>query len=918
MANVKTSVHLLLLSSLALRPAAGQACAEGDLLLTEPVLSALLAERLTRESAPFPGTVLAISIAGLGTWKGAAGYADLEAQRPMQPADRFRIASITKTFVAAVVLQLDQEGALDIEDPLDTWLPGPFDGKGVTLRHLLGHQSGIYDYYQHALQPDPGVTTEEVVATAAAQPLLFTPGSDFSYSNTNYVLLGLVIEKATRSPWHVEVQDRLLERLGLADTSIAGVEFPPGDRVRGYDRGGGAFVDVTESINPAHCGAAADMVSSARDLLRWTEALFGGEVLDPDRLEAMMRVTPGSVASGLAPIGPYVNAYGLGLYIEDDPGTGSGYGHSGYLTGAVSILLHYPDVGLSLVMMANAVDGEGYYLADISIAAALAAREYCAAAGCPVLDHDRNGIADACEIAAGASLDCNQNGIPDAADLGSAAPAFESLEYDTGGEPAVLTAADLDGDGDLDLAAGVGVATSGSSAYVSLLLNESGAFSAPLLNPLSSRAFRIAAGDLDGDGDVDLVLLVGESILRPKDLVVLRNGEQARLQPPDPMDIGPELRALGWLNQPTDLVTVDSGGDGDLDLVLAEGGKQGALVLANDGQGKFASGATLALGTTPGDLTVADLDGDGRDDLAIGLRLAKEVAIALGAGKEGFSGLAFIATGRTTPSVLAGDLDGDSDADLVAGNSGSHTLSLLFNAGHGDLTAIQELSAGVQNSLAALADLEGDADLDIIETAGDRLVFRRNDVNGRFPVRGLAGEDALAVGSPSTLVTGDWEGDRRADLAGFPAPAGGVVVLLNITPGPRAGDCNDNQVPDSCDLESGLLEDRDGNGVPDSCEVRRPLFHRGDPNGSGKADISDGIHVLGYLFAGDSPPACKESADVNNDAALDIADPVYLLNWLFAAGSEPPAPGPPGSPCGRDPDPSGSPGDLGCEEYARC
>jgi hypothetical protein len=97
-----------------------------------------------------------------------------------------------------------------------------------------------------------------------------------------------------------------------------------------------------------------------------------------------------------------------------------------------------------------------------------------------------------------------------------------------------------------------------------------------------------------------------------------------------------------------------------------------------------------------------------------------------------------------------------------------------------------------------------------------------------------------------------------------------------------------------------------------------PRFHRGDPDASGATDITDAIHILGYLFLGETAPGCKESADADNDGAIDITDGIYLLRWLFAGGPEPPAPGPAGRPCGRDPDGAGSRGDLGCAEYPAC
>ena len=113
-----------------------------------------------------------------------------------------------------------------------------------------------------------------------------------------------------------------------------------------------------------------------------------------------------------------------------------------------------------------------------------------------------------------------------------------------------------------------------------------------------------------------------------------------------------------------------------------------------------------------------------------------------------------------------------------------------------------------------------------------------------------------------------------------------------------------------------ISDDLNLNGIPDECE--NP-FHRGDPNSSGMTDISDGIAIFGYLFLGNPATLpCLESADANNDGTIDISDGIYLLNWLFVGGPEPATPGPTGAPCGFDPDPTGFPGDLGCESYDHC
>ena len=117
------------------------------------------------------------------------------------------------------------------------------------------------------------------------------------------------------------------------------------------------------------------------------------------------------------------------------------------------------------------------------------------------------------------------------------------------------------------------------------------------------------------------------------------------------------------------------------------------------------------------------------------------------------------------------------------------------------------------------------------------------------------------------------------------------------------------------DLRDGTSADRNGNSIPDECEI---AFHRGDPDSNGEADLSDAIALFGFLFLGGPAPTCRESADVDNDGVIDLTDGIRLLDWLFLGGRQPPPPGPPSAPCGRDLDPPASTGDLGCGAYPPC
>ncbi|WBB63089.1 serine hydrolase [Streptomyces sp. WMMC500] len=270
---------------------------------------------------------------GRQVWRGTSGVAERDTARAVPARGRFRIGSITKTFVATVVLQLVGEGRLRLDDPVEAWLPRAVpDGRRITVRHLLGHTSGLYDYKRTlTVPPDPAFldyrhrtwTPEEQIARAAAHPPTSTrPGTVYAYSNTGYLLLGRIIEQATGRPYAQEIGRRILRPLRLHATSLPGT-YPRihGAHPRGYvpieqEGGGTRLVDFTE-MNPSLFGASGEMISTARDLDRFLAALLGGRLL-PDRLLAEMR----------APAVPE-RAYGLGLAWKETACGSTVYGNDG-------------------------------------------------------------------------------------------------------------------------------------------------------------------------------------------------------------------------------------------------------------------------------------------------------------------------------------------------------------------------------------------------------------------------------------------------------------------------------------------------------------------------------------------------------------------------------------------------------------
>src|SRR3712207_3807180 len=205
----------------------------------------------------------------------ATGASQLRPRRALRPTDRFRVGSVTKTFVATVVLQLAGEGRLSLDDPVDRWLPGLVpDGSGVTVRQLLNHTSGLYDYEDDQSVFTPylegdfafAYTPQQLIAVSNAHPVNFPPGAGWSYSNTNYILAGLIIEAVTGASLESELQRRLFTPLRLRRTSYDAARTMKGRYAHGYYRlPSGKRVDVS-GMNLSWAGAAGAIVSTMQDV----------------------------------------------------------------------------------------------------------------------------------------------------------------------------------------------------------------------------------------------------------------------------------------------------------------------------------------------------------------------------------------------------------------------------------------------------------------------------------------------------------------------------------------------------------------------------------------------------------------------------------------------------------------------------
>ena len=311
-----------------------------------------LAQGLVRAGAP--GAIVFVR-APRATRSAVSGFSNLEPRVPMRASDRFRVASITKTFVATIVLQLEAEGKLDIDDPVERWLPGRVpNGPSITLRRAaqpherdlqLHGRSGLHrrDHCESLRAWSPG----ELLSVAFSHAALFAPGTNWSYSNTNFILLGLVIEAVTGKPIEQELQQRIFGPLALGATSFPSGLSVDGPFVHGYlggtpefPAGGSSLLDVTPLLSPSWAWAAGGIVSTAANVTTFYAALLKGRLLPAAQLAEMKAPSP------------VVGTYGLGLTLTSTR-CGRAVGHDGDFPGYRSIVLATPNGRREAVVMIN-------------------------------------------------------------------------------------------------------------------------------------------------------------------------------------------------------------------------------------------------------------------------------------------------------------------------------------------------------------------------------------------------------------------------------------------------------------------------------------------------------------------------------------------------------------------------------------
>jgi D-alanyl-D-alanine carboxypeptidase len=317
----------------------------------------------TVRKGPVAGLQVAIRMPDGEVWSVSAGDAEKSPPRPVTATTGFAIASVTKTFVAALILQLVEEGKLSLDEPYERWLPDGPRARTVTIRELLSHRSGLHDYFDSARYRAEIFTNDRERVWTYDDILglmkrgYCRPDACYRYSNTNYVILGRIAETVEGKPLARQLRERFFEPLGLDHTLLQPDDRTPLDAAHGFWAVGGRFVDHTGTSRvipfmaaASVANAAGAIVSTARDLAVWAEALYAGDVLSRRSRHEMLAFQP-------------PEDYGLGVRRGHFAGHAA-VGHRGGLRGFESSFWYFPQDDVSIVLLSN----QGLWLTDVPLA----------------------------------------------------------------------------------------------------------------------------------------------------------------------------------------------------------------------------------------------------------------------------------------------------------------------------------------------------------------------------------------------------------------------------------------------------------------------------------------------------------------------------------------------------------------------
>lgn len=311
----------------------------------------------------FPGATAGFALADGTSFGLAVGLSDTTANKPMTPTDLLLQGSVGKTYVSAVALQLVHEKKIGLDDKIEkylgkeAWFAKLPNGPDITVRMIMTHTSGLvrYEFKEQftadlTKNPDKVWKPEELVAYILDSPPPFAAGKGWQYSDTNYIVLGMIIERVTKSTYYQELKKRILEPLGLRHTVPSDSRTIPG-LAQGYAGPNNPFGGTDAmiaggkfAINPQFEWCGGGIASTSEDLARWAKLMYEGRAFDRSLLPEMLNGVP-------ARLGPEAK-YGLGVIIRPTP-LGITYGHSGFFPGYVTEMMYFPDSKIAIAVQLN-------------------------------------------------------------------------------------------------------------------------------------------------------------------------------------------------------------------------------------------------------------------------------------------------------------------------------------------------------------------------------------------------------------------------------------------------------------------------------------------------------------------------------------------------------------------------------------
>lgn len=312
----------------------------------------------------FPGATLGVVMANGESFGLAAGYSDRDAKTPMKPTDRMPAGSTGKTFAAALAMQLIKEGRLSLDDKIEKffgkepWFARVSNARDITVRQLMNHTSGLVRYefkkeFTDFLTANPYKvwTPEDRLAYLFDAPAPFPAGQGWEYSDTNYIVLGMILERLTGKEFYAEASKRFTRKFKLLNTipqegpvlkgvvqGYAGPNNPFGGKDKMIENG--HFI-----VNPQLEWTGGGWASTGEDLARWAKLMYEGKAFDASLLPVMLDGVP-------AKLGPNAK-YGLGVIIRPTQNAGITYGHSGFFPGYVTEMMYFPDQKIALAVQVN-------------------------------------------------------------------------------------------------------------------------------------------------------------------------------------------------------------------------------------------------------------------------------------------------------------------------------------------------------------------------------------------------------------------------------------------------------------------------------------------------------------------------------------------------------------------------------------